>query len=170
MTIAILAQIIGFVVLGLVALLAIGQDSLCLVRRGALVTGLDFSGAALKVARRSARELWTRLRICHPVRSIWSLRHGEPSVAMSRRIVRFDMTKSDLDCWPPPCIRLARRCWTAAAPSRLALCATGSAGLRIKGARASQVERSSSIARSTITSILSEGTPGPKRARNSTAP
>jgi len=30
----------------------IGQDTLCLVRRGATVTGLDFSGTALNVARR----------------------------------------------------------------------------------------------------------------------
>jgi 2-polyprenyl-3-methyl-5-hydroxy-6-metoxy-1,4-benzoquinol methylase len=30
----------------------IGRDTLCLARRGATVTGLDFSGAALEVARR----------------------------------------------------------------------------------------------------------------------
>lgn len=30
----------------------IGRDTLCLVRRGAEVTGLDFSGAALEFARR----------------------------------------------------------------------------------------------------------------------
>ena len=30
----------------------IGHDTLCLVRRGATVTGLDFSSAALNVARR----------------------------------------------------------------------------------------------------------------------
>jgi len=30
----------------------IGRDTLCLARRGAVVTGLDFSGAALEVARR----------------------------------------------------------------------------------------------------------------------
>ena len=34
----------------------IGLDTLCLVRRGAAVTGLDFSGAALKVARRLCDE------------------------------------------------------------------------------------------------------------------
>ena len=34
----------------------IGQDTLCLVRRGAVVTGLDFSGEALNVARRLAEE------------------------------------------------------------------------------------------------------------------
>ena len=34
----------------------IGRDTLCLVRRGAVVTGLDFSGAALDVARRLADE------------------------------------------------------------------------------------------------------------------
>src|ERR1700716_3536757 len=34
----------------------IGRDTLCLARRGALVTGLDFSGAALNVARRLAAE------------------------------------------------------------------------------------------------------------------
>jgi SAM-dependent methyltransferase len=34
----------------------IGRDTLCLARRGALVTGLDFSDAALKVARRLAVE------------------------------------------------------------------------------------------------------------------
>jgi SAM-dependent methyltransferase len=34
----------------------IGRDTLCLVRRGAEVTGLDFSGVALKVARQLAVE------------------------------------------------------------------------------------------------------------------
>jgi SAM-dependent methyltransferase len=34
----------------------IGRDTLCLVRRGATVTGLDFSGAALDVARRLSDE------------------------------------------------------------------------------------------------------------------
>lgn len=34
----------------------IGRDTLCLVRRGAIVTGLDFSGAALRVARRLSDE------------------------------------------------------------------------------------------------------------------
>ena len=34
----------------------IGPDTLCLVRRGAVVTGLDFSGAALDFARRLAEE------------------------------------------------------------------------------------------------------------------
>lgn len=34
----------------------IGRDTLCLARRGAIVTGLDFSGEALAVARRLARE------------------------------------------------------------------------------------------------------------------
>jgi SAM-dependent methyltransferase len=34
----------------------IGRDTLCLVRRGAIATGLDFSGAALDVARRLSRE------------------------------------------------------------------------------------------------------------------
>ena len=34
----------------------IGRDTLCLVRRGAIATGLDFSGAALGVARRLADE------------------------------------------------------------------------------------------------------------------
>lgn len=34
----------------------IGQDTLCLARRGAVVTGLDFSGAALEVARRLSNE------------------------------------------------------------------------------------------------------------------
>lgn len=34
----------------------IGRDTLCLARRGAIVTGLDFSGAALDVARRLSDE------------------------------------------------------------------------------------------------------------------
>ena len=34
----------------------IGRDTLCLVRRGAVATGLDFSGAALEVARSLAEE------------------------------------------------------------------------------------------------------------------
>jgi 2-polyprenyl-3-methyl-5-hydroxy-6-metoxy-1,4-benzoquinol methylase len=34
----------------------IGRDTLCLARRGAQVTGLDFSGAALDIARRLAEE------------------------------------------------------------------------------------------------------------------
>src|SRR5947208_3785484 len=34
----------------------IGLDTLCLVRRGAIATGLDFSSAALKVARRLSEE------------------------------------------------------------------------------------------------------------------
>ena len=34
----------------------IGRDTLCLARRGAEVTGLDFSGAALRVARQLAIE------------------------------------------------------------------------------------------------------------------
>jgi 2-polyprenyl-3-methyl-5-hydroxy-6-metoxy-1,4-benzoquinol methylase len=34
----------------------IGRDTLCLVRRGAFVTGLDFSSAALNVARRLSDE------------------------------------------------------------------------------------------------------------------
>jgi 2-polyprenyl-3-methyl-5-hydroxy-6-metoxy-1,4-benzoquinol methylase len=38
----------------------IGQDTLSLVRRGALVTGLDFSGEALNVARRLAEETGLR--------------------------------------------------------------------------------------------------------------
>src|SRR5215468_9526918 len=37
----------------------IGRDTLCLVRRGAIATGLDFSEPALAVARQLARE--TRL-------------------------------------------------------------------------------------------------------------
>lgn len=38
----------------------IGCDTLCLARRGAAATGLDFSGAALEVARRLARETGLR--------------------------------------------------------------------------------------------------------------
>src|SRR4029077_5022603 len=34
----------------------IGRDTLCLVRRGAVATGLDFSAAALSVARRLGDE------------------------------------------------------------------------------------------------------------------
>jgi 2-polyprenyl-3-methyl-5-hydroxy-6-metoxy-1,4-benzoquinol methylase len=34
----------------------IGRDTLCLVRRGATVTGLDFSGPALNVARRLSEQ------------------------------------------------------------------------------------------------------------------
>src|ERR1700690_1335008 len=34
----------------------IGRDTLCLVRRGAVATGLDFSGVALEHARRLAAE------------------------------------------------------------------------------------------------------------------
>src|SRR3954466_1356138 len=34
----------------------IGRDTLCLARRGATVTGLDFSGAALEIARHLAAE------------------------------------------------------------------------------------------------------------------
>src|SRR5712675_935809 len=34
----------------------IGRDTLCLVRRGAVATGLDFSGVALDVARRLSEE------------------------------------------------------------------------------------------------------------------
>jgi 2-polyprenyl-3-methyl-5-hydroxy-6-metoxy-1,4-benzoquinol methylase len=34
----------------------IGRDTLCLARRGAIVTGLDFSPAAINVARRLAEE------------------------------------------------------------------------------------------------------------------
>lgn len=34
----------------------IGRDTLCLVRRGAIATGLDFSGEALRTARRLAQE------------------------------------------------------------------------------------------------------------------
>jgi hypothetical protein len=34
----------------------IGRDTLCLVRRGAVATGLDFSGVALDVARRLSSE------------------------------------------------------------------------------------------------------------------
>jgi len=34
----------------------LGRDTLCLARRGAIVTGLDFSGAALAVARRLSKE------------------------------------------------------------------------------------------------------------------
>src|SRR3954469_14919964 len=34
----------------------IGRDTLCLVRRGAIATGLDFSNAALDVARRLSDE------------------------------------------------------------------------------------------------------------------
>src|SRR6202035_3202841 len=34
----------------------IGRDTLCLVRRGAVATGLDFSGVALDVARRLSKE------------------------------------------------------------------------------------------------------------------
>src|SRR5437660_8598021 len=34
----------------------IGRDTLCLVRRGAIATGLDFSGAALAVARQLLAE------------------------------------------------------------------------------------------------------------------
>src|SRR5271155_2645733 len=34
----------------------IGRDTLCLVRRGAVATGLDFSSAALRVARALAEE------------------------------------------------------------------------------------------------------------------
>jgi 2-polyprenyl-3-methyl-5-hydroxy-6-metoxy-1,4-benzoquinol methylase len=38
----------------------IGCDTLCLARRGAVATGLDFSGAALEVARRLAEETGLR--------------------------------------------------------------------------------------------------------------
>src|SRR5215469_11364100 len=34
----------------------IGRDTLCLVRRGAIATGLDFSGEALRIARCLAEE------------------------------------------------------------------------------------------------------------------
>ena len=34
----------------------IGRDTLCLARRGAAVTGLDFSGSALGIARRLSEE------------------------------------------------------------------------------------------------------------------
>jgi 2-polyprenyl-3-methyl-5-hydroxy-6-metoxy-1,4-benzoquinol methylase len=34
----------------------IGRDTLCFVRRGAVATGLDFSGVALDVARRLSKE------------------------------------------------------------------------------------------------------------------
>src|SRR6187402_1613342 len=34
----------------------IGRDTLCLARRGAIATGLDFSSEALKVARRLSEE------------------------------------------------------------------------------------------------------------------
>jgi SAM-dependent methyltransferase len=37
-----------------------GRDTLCLVRRGAIATGLDFSGVALDVARQLARETGLR--------------------------------------------------------------------------------------------------------------
>jgi 2-polyprenyl-3-methyl-5-hydroxy-6-metoxy-1,4-benzoquinol methylase len=38
----------------------IGRDTLCLARRGAIVTGLDFSGVALEVARRLATDTGLR--------------------------------------------------------------------------------------------------------------
>jgi 2-polyprenyl-3-methyl-5-hydroxy-6-metoxy-1,4-benzoquinol methylase len=38
----------------------IGQDTLCLARRGAIATGLDFSSEALKVARRLSEETGVR--------------------------------------------------------------------------------------------------------------
>src|ERR1700751_6177981 len=38
----------------------IGRDTLCLVRRGATATGLDFSAAALQVARRLSEQTGLR--------------------------------------------------------------------------------------------------------------
>lgn len=43
----------------------IGRDTLCLVRRGAVATGLDFSAAAIDVARRLAEETGLEARFVH---------------------------------------------------------------------------------------------------------
>jgi len=43
----------------------IGRDTLCLVRRGAIATGLDFSGPALTVARRLAAETGLEATFVH---------------------------------------------------------------------------------------------------------
>jgi 2-polyprenyl-3-methyl-5-hydroxy-6-metoxy-1,4-benzoquinol methylase len=67
----------------------IGRDTLCLVRRGALATGLDFSSAALDVARGLAEETGLKAHFVQgtvdeaprltPGRSIWSLPLGARS-------------------------------------------------------------------------------------------
>ena len=43
----------------------IGRDTLCLVRRGAIATGLDFSAAALDFARRLSAETGLRAKFVH---------------------------------------------------------------------------------------------------------
>src|SRR3954468_16083212 len=43
----------------------IGRDTLCLVRRGAIATGLDFSAPALDVARQLARETGLAAEFVH---------------------------------------------------------------------------------------------------------
>src|SRR5258708_16269768 len=43
----------------------IARDTLCLVRRGAVATGLDFSAAALDVARQLARETGLAAEFVH---------------------------------------------------------------------------------------------------------
>src|SRR3984893_8026122 len=69
---------------------SIGRDTLCFVRRGAVATGLDFSGVALDVARRLSKETGLKAdfvrgtvdeapHLGRRVPSIWSLRLGEPA-------------------------------------------------------------------------------------------
>jgi 2-polyprenyl-3-methyl-5-hydroxy-6-metoxy-1,4-benzoquinol methylase len=55
----------------------IGRDTLCLARRGADVTGLDFSSAALRVARQLAVETGLRARFVQGrVNQAWQLAPG----------------------------------------------------------------------------------------------
>jgi 2-polyprenyl-3-methyl-5-hydroxy-6-metoxy-1,4-benzoquinol methylase len=78
----------------------IGRDTLCLVRRGAIATGLDFSEPALAVARQLARE--TKLHA--------DFVHGTVDDAPKLTPGPFDMvfTTWGTICWLPDMTRWAR--------------------------------------------------------------
>src|SRR5438132_3510982 len=78
----------------------IGRDTLCLVRRGAIATGLDFSEPALEVARQLARETGLAAEFVH----------GTVDDAPELTPGPFDLvfTTWGTICWLPDMTRWAR--------------------------------------------------------------
>ena len=90
----------------------IGRDTLCLARRGAQATGLDFSGEALKVARALGAQTGLRAAFVQ----------GTVDEAPRLTPGPFDLvfTTWGVLCWLPDMgawARASRRCWRRAAKS-----------------------------------------------------
>lgn len=98
----------------------IGSDTLCLVRRGAVATGLDFSGVAVDVARRLAAE--TGLKADFVQGTVDKVRHLTPGP--------FDLvfTTWGALCWLPDMAVWARAIAAVLAPGGELYCADAHPG------------------------------------------